>query len=292
MTASMTFVCPPSLSVWPCAQTTAQHQRVGRYDPASFRHPAKMVPELARRIIDAYTQPGQVVVDPMGGIGTTAVEAAGLGRRGIVVELEPRWAAVARANLRTVLTPSQRRLAEVRVGDARQLTTVLADMRGTVDAVVTSPPYACSVAMIDRDAWDAGGDLCAKDTLNYSSDRRNVGHARGASYAAEMTAIYAECWKVLRPGGLLITVTKNMRDHGRLIDLVGVTVALAETAGFEYRDHAVALLAAVRGDSLLPRPSFWQRLQVGAARSRGEPVCHVGHEDVLVFGRPARGPGR
>lgn len=292
MTTSMTVLRPPSLSVWPCAQTTAQHQRAGRYDPASFRHPAKMLPELARRIIDAYTEPGQLVVDPMGGIGTTAVEAASLGRRCIVVELERRWADVARSNLRATLTPAQRRLAEVRVGDARQLTAVLADIRGTIDAVVTSPPYACSVAMIDREAWDTGGDLCAKDTLNYSSDRRNVGHARGASYAAEMTAIYTECWKVLRPGGLLITVTKNMRDHGRLIDLVGMTVALAQSAGFAYREHVIALLAAVRGDALLPRPSFWQRLQVGAARSRGEPVCHVGHEDILVFARPARGRSR
>ncbi len=278
---------PASLTVWPCAQTTAQHQRAGRYDPASARHPAKMIPDLARRIVEAYTEPGHLVVDPMGGIGTTTVEAAGLGRRCINVELEPRWADVARANLRATLTPAQRRLAEVRVGDARHLATLLTDVRGQVDAIVTSPPYACSVGMIDRRAWSAGGKLCAADTLNYSSDRSNVGHARGAAYGSEMAAIYAQCRRVLRPGGLLVTVTKNMRDHGRLIDLVGATVALARSAGFEYREHVIALLAAVRGDGLLPRPSFWQRLQVGAARSRGELICYVGHEDVLVFVRSA-----
>jgi DNA modification methylase len=35
-----------------------------------------MFPELARRIVTEYSTPGQVVVDPLAGIGTTVVEAA------------------------------------------------------------------------------------------------------------------------------------------------------------------------------------------------------------------------
>ena len=78
------------LAVWPCAQTSAQYQRAGRYLSASSRHPGKMLPELARRLVAEYCPPGGLVVDPMCGIGTTLVEAAALGRRAVGLELEPR----------------------------------------------------------------------------------------------------------------------------------------------------------------------------------------------------------
>ena len=130
------------LAVWPVAQTSAQYQRAGRYLPACAEHPAKMLPELARRIVTEYSSPGTLVVHVMAGIATTVVEAALLGRWAIGVEVEPRWAA-AEANLDHMLDPGHRPLAEVRIGDARKLGDVLGDLTGTVDLVCTSPPYAC-----------------------------------------------------------------------------------------------------------------------------------------------------
>jgi len=277
---------PIPLSVWPCAQTTAQYQRAGRYVPESSEHPGKMMPELARRIIDEYSEPGDLVVDPMCGIGTTLVEGAALGRRCLGVELEARWASVAEANLDHVLDTEHRSLAEVRVGDARQLPELLADVAGTVDLVVTSPPYACDAGTIDKSAWLAGRRLCKGDTLNYSTGRLNLGHARGNAYLAEMTAVYEACFAVLRPGGFLVTVTKNTRRGGRLFDLAGATVRLAHQVGFRYMQHVVALLAAVRDDGLVPRPSFWQLTQLRGAQARGWPAHLTAHEDVLVFVKP------
>ena len=58
-----------------------------------------MLPELARRAISAYSDLGDLVVDPMCGIGTTLVEAIHLGRNAVGIELEPRWASLATANL-------------------------------------------------------------------------------------------------------------------------------------------------------------------------------------------------
>jgi hypothetical protein len=87
------------LSVWPTAQQPAASQRRGRYLPGSTAHPAKMLPATARQAIAAYTQPGDLVLDPMCGIGTTLVEAAHLGRHALGIEYEARWAQLARANL-------------------------------------------------------------------------------------------------------------------------------------------------------------------------------------------------
>jgi modification methylase len=277
------------LAVWPCAQTSSQYQRAGRYLPASTAHPAKMLPELARRIIAEYAPPGGLVVDPMCGIGTTLVEAAALDRRAVGVELEARWAELARANLAFALPDQQARQGEVRLGDARHLTRVLTDLAGTVDLVATSPPYGSDVGMIDKRAWLAGRSLCRRDTLNYSPDHANLGHARGDRYLAELADIYAGCFEVLRPGGLLVVVTKNLRRQGRVLDLVTITVELATRAGFQYLQHVVALLAAVRDGELHARPSFWQLTQTRKARARGKPAHLVVHEDVSVFARPACG---
>jgi modification methylase len=247
-----------------------------------------MLPELARRLVLEYCPPGGLVVDPMCGIGTTLVEAAALGRRVVGVELEPRWAELARANLAHALPADQTALAEVRVGDARRLPELLADLVGRVDLVVTSPPYACDAGVIDKPAWRAGQPLCPKDTLNYSRDPANLGRARGHSWRTGIAEILAGCAQVLRPGGLLVTVTKNTRRAGRLNDLATATVQLADQAGFGYLQHILALHAAVRHGGLVARPSFWQLTQTRKARARGEPVHLVVHEDVLVFTTPLR----
>jgi site-specific DNA-methyltransferase (cytosine-N4-specific) len=66
---------------------------------ADGSHPAAMPTELARRCIVASTEPGQMVLDPFGGIGTTAYVAQKLGRESISIELNPDFAAAARARL-------------------------------------------------------------------------------------------------------------------------------------------------------------------------------------------------
>lgn len=273
------------LAVWPVAQTSSQQQRTGRYVAASTAHPGKMVPALARRIVETYSTAGQLVLDPMCGIGTTLVEGAELGRRCLGVELEERWANLARANLDHALAPERRGLADVRVGDARRLPELLADVAGTVDLIATSPPYACAVGTIDKSAWLAGRSLCDRASLNYSVDPANLGHARDDAYLAQMAEVYAACHTALRPGGLLVTVTKNLRRQGRCFDLAEATVRLARQAGFSYRQHVIALLGAVRGDELMARPSFWQLTQTRKARAKGLPVHLVVHEDVAVFGK-------
>jgi modification methylase len=58
-----------------------------------------MLPEPACTIIRAYSKPGELVLDPMCGIGTTLVEAIHLDRDAAGVELEPRWASLAAANV-------------------------------------------------------------------------------------------------------------------------------------------------------------------------------------------------
>jgi hypothetical protein len=155
-----------------------------------------------------------------------------------------------------------------------------------VDLVLTSPPYGCEVGEINKKAWGAGRNLCPPETRNYSTDRSNLGHARGDDYRRAMTEIYAACAAVLKPGGFLVVVTKNLRAGGSLHDLAGDTVDLCRATGLLYWQHVIALLAAIRDGELQPRPSFWQLTQIRKAVARGERVHLVCHEDVLVFRKP------
>lgn len=293
------------LAVWPCAQRTSQWQRYGRYLAESNRHPGKMLPALARRAIETYSEPGALVVDPMCGIGTTLVEAIGLGRRAIGVELEPRWAKLAAANIEHAhAKPRTRSLAQVTEGDARQLARVLTTQArrrlvspkrdgtvsrmayGVADLILMSPPYACEVA--DLNTVSGPEPLRRVDTTNYSRDRRNLGHARGSAYLVAMDDIYRACAAVLKPGGFLVCVTKDMRSGGggALRNLSGETVALCEDAGLLYWQRVISLLATVRDSELVMRPSFWQMLHARRHRAKGDRTQVVAHEDALVFRKP------
>jgi DNA modification methylase len=54
-------------------------------------HPAPMAPELANWAIRAYSKEGNLVLDPMCGIGTTLIEAKKLGRNYLGVEINPKY---------------------------------------------------------------------------------------------------------------------------------------------------------------------------------------------------------
>ena len=68
-------------------------------DPSGVPHPAAFPRELARRCILLGSQPGDVILDPFSGSGTTGVVAAELNRRSILVELNPTYAQQSRARL-------------------------------------------------------------------------------------------------------------------------------------------------------------------------------------------------
>src|SRR5687768_16346940 len=134
------------LSVWPVAQAPARVQRRGRYLPSSTAHPGKMLPALARAAIARYSEPGDLVVDPMCGIGTTLVEAIHLGRRAIGVELEPKWASIAAGNVLHAQAQGAKGNAVAMRGDARDISAGLLDqLAGDVALVLTSPPYGPSL---------------------------------------------------------------------------------------------------------------------------------------------------
>jgi tRNA G10 N-methylase Trm11 len=153
---------PPPGSVWLTCQQPARHQRRGRYLPETSSHPAKMLPALAAHAITSYTRPGQLVLDPMCGSGTTLVEAAYCGRHSIGVDIEARFTALARANLRLAAQRGAPGRGRVVTGDATDLPQRLPNqLRGQVALVLTSPPYGRATHGVVR-SQPGGGDPAAE----------------------------------------------------------------------------------------------------------------------------------
>jgi hypothetical protein len=62
---------------------------VGGLTHSFYRYPARFSPQFARKAIEVFTKPGDIVLDPFMGGGTTIVEALALGRRCIGSDLNP-----------------------------------------------------------------------------------------------------------------------------------------------------------------------------------------------------------
>jgi modification methylase len=274
------------LSVWPTAQRDARAQRRGRYLPAATAHPGKMLPAIAATAITRYTQPGDLVADPMCGIGTTLIEAVHLGRDAIGVEYESRWAGLATAGITHASSHGATGTGEVVCGDARQLPGIApAWARGRVALVVTSPPYGPSVHGHVR----AGTGGVRKFNNRYSRDPVNLAHHGLDALLDGISKILVGCAALLRPGGIVVITARPWRHRGELVDLPSAVIAAGRAAGLTPVERCVALLAGLDGDHLVARPSFFQLDNTRKARARGEPWHLIVHEDLCVFTKPYLG---
>lgn len=126
---------------------------------ASVSHPAKYSPKLIKWIISTgidrgYWQPGDLILDPFGGIGTGGIVAADNWINWLGVELEPRFVKMARDNFAIHQPRWQDDGAPeplIVQGDSRQFASIVRDQldAGAIPslynpplAAISSPPYA------------------------------------------------------------------------------------------------------------------------------------------------------
>ncbi len=73
-----------------------------------YRYPARFSPQLARAAIRLFSEPGQLVLDPFSGGGTTVVEAAAMGRRAVGTDISELATFLARLKTARVPAPAAR----------------------------------------------------------------------------------------------------------------------------------------------------------------------------------------
>lgn len=112
------------------------------FDAGHFAFPAKMHLSLLRWIVERFTNPGEVILDPMAGAGTTML-ACQTGRNVVLVELEEKFVNMCHDNWSKVQDIGAEMgytlgWCEIRQGDARSLD-------GIANCVISSPPYENSL---------------------------------------------------------------------------------------------------------------------------------------------------
>jgi DNA modification methylase len=150
--------------------------------------------------------------------------------------------------------------------------------------VITSPPYEGSLS---GDADSKGWEKLAQDPTSNRYGRKshpsvgqaystitsdNIGNLKSQSYLEAMALVYSQCYKVLKPQGLMILVTKNFIRNKKVIRLDTDTIKLCEQAGFKFVE---------RHYRKLPSQSFWRIIY----QKKFPDVPTIDYEDILVFQR-------
>ncbi|GEM_PF-2880684 len=145
-----------------------------------------------------------------------------------------------------------------------------------VDAVVTSPPFQDQEPFQDKAFIPPHDKAGLPSATSYGvGNGDNIGNQKGEAYWASMRQVYAECWRVLRPGGVMALVLKGFtRDH-QYVDLPQQTLDLLLVAGWVEHDHWRRELWSL---------SFWRILQ-----KRRDPAAfdnRLMFEEVVVVRKP------
>jgi tRNA G10 N-methylase Trm11 len=166
---------------------------------------------MARPFIEFFSAPGETVLDPFAGVGSTLAAAAGCGRSAVGVELSPEFHAVGagRADLGAGSTLLR--------GDARHAPALLAEAGvRRVEYVLTSPPY-WDMLRQSRGNAESAQRLRERNGLRtaYSDAAEDLGNvADYDAFIQELTAILAGLKPVLARGRYLTVVTQNVRIPG------------------------------------------------------------------------------
>jgi DNA modification methylase len=232
-------------------------------------HGANKPPRLMARLIEFFTRPGELVLDPFAGVGGTLLGAAICRepRRALGFEIEPRWAAVyeqvvgdalgERDGLGPVLRDlgaadpgGERRFdpagSELRTGDASVLLAELA--AGSIDFVATDPPYNPQLRQTM-----AGGRLAERfanrrtDYAMVTDDPADLANSASYDeYLERMEQILGELRRVLRDGRYATLIVRDAYQQGRYRFTASDLAARAERRGLVTKGDLVWYQAGTR----------------------------------------------
>ena len=274
---------PETVSVWMQRGLGAGHPdaQIERQHPAPFSFTD------VSRLIRFFTKPGETVLDPFVGVGSTLKACALEGRSGIGIELDEQFVALARKRLRSEVRDafSTARDQRLLVGDARDLLRTLA--AESVDFVVTSPPYWNILHKEDRKAKQERKRRSL--ATRYGDDPRDLGNIHDyPEFLDTLYRILGDAARVLRRKRYMALIVSDFRDKSRFImfhsDLASALSAYGLGCGAQNVDglmcagyvghvaHERPLRAPTLSANALRLPPLHHRLALGATRLLHPPV--------------------
>jgi DNA modification methylase len=198
-----------------------------------INHPAKFPEKLVTDFIEAFTVPGETVLDPMMGTGSTLVAGLASVRNAVGIDLNPRFVAVARERVgaRTLSLLEKQTNADMMEGDARDVASLVGKRK--IDYCVTSPPYWSMLSNEGSENQKARRDRNLPTV--YSDSETDLGNIENyESFLENLIVIYDGVGKVLKRGGYLTIVVKNIKRNHTIYPLGWDLVRRLAAKGSEF----------------------------------------------------------
>ena len=212
-------------------------------------------PQVARNIIEMYTEKGERILDPMVGAGTTLIEAKLLARNALGMDINPEAIELTKAALRFRHRPASEQ--EVKVGDARDLSFLEDD---SFDLVLTHPPY---MNIIKYSEGKIAGDLS------------NIGSL--PKFCDEMEKIAGELWRVLRQDKYCAILIGDTRKGKHFVPLAYNVMQRFLKVGFVLKEDIIKV------QHHCTMTERWRK------KAQEDKFYLIMHEHLFVFRKPKRG---
>lgn len=181
------------------------------------QHPAPYSFQDISHLITFFTKKGMRVLDPFGGVGSTAKACELEGRICTSIELQPRWNALAVQRLEIEVGAGTSEKHDFILGDSRVKLKRFAD--SSFDFMVTSPPY-WSILNKKADHKVMRERVANNLATNYSDDDKND-LANIPIYEDFLRIlvddVFMECARVLRPKKYMCLVVSDFRNKSEFI---------------------------------------------------------------------------
>lgn len=194
-------------------------------------HPATFSPTMISEFVKFFTKEGQTVLDPFAGIGSTLVACDRTGRKGIGIELNKKYAKIAK----------MRTKQEVILDDARNISKMKLPI---IDYSISSPPY-WNILHRSTGNFKERREKNNYDT-KYSEENADLGNIEDYSqFIEEIFKVYEQIYSILKNKGYITVIIKNVKKQGKLYPLAW---DLAERLGKLYvlKDEKIWIQDKVR----------------------------------------------
>jgi DNA modification methylase len=183
-------------------------------------HPAKFPETLAQEFIEFFTKQSGTVLDPMAGTGSTLVAALRAGRNSYGIELNPKYAEIARQIIEEERASLGQQveglMSNVIQGDAAQITNYELPV---VEYVLTSPPYWDMLRAKGAETQKKRRDSADLD-VHYSDDPNDLGNISDyEEFLEKLVNIYKGLKPVLGEKAYLTIIVKNVKKGGKIYPL-------------------------------------------------------------------------
>lgn len=181
------------------------------------QHPAPYSFQDIEHFITFFTKKGMSVLDPFGGVGSTAKASALEGRICTSIELSKQWHNLAIERLNFEVAEGEASKHNMINGDTRDVLKTLET--DSVDFVITSPPY-WSILNKKADYKVKKERLENNLATNYSdNDKNDLANIENYINFLEVLVedVFMECARLLRPKKYMCLVVSDFRNQSEYI---------------------------------------------------------------------------